>query len=312
MTRGQYILHRLAQLVPVILIITVIVFLMLRLIPGDPVTAVVGERATDEEIARVRGAMGLDEPIWLQYFYYMRDLVQFDFGESLTYDVPVSELLTRRFSVTISLALATTVLTNLIAIPLGILAALKKDSLLDNVVRTLLVVTMVMPPFWSGILLIIFFSIRLGIFPVSGFGEGFVDNLHHLVLPALTIALGLAPILIRSLRTSILETLQMDYVKTARAKGVEEQSVIRIHVLRNALVPYVTLLGAHVAFLMAGTVIIEKVFAIPGAGALLVDSVSARDYPVVQSLTLLFAFLVIGVNLFTDILYSFLDPRVRY
>lgn len=227
-------------------------------------------------------------------------------------DVPVTDVLPRRLAVTLSLALYTVVLTNLIAIPLGTLSALKKDSLLDNVVRTALMVTMVMPSFWVGILFIIFFSIRLGLFPVSGFGDTLVQNVHHLFLPALTVSLFLAGILIRSLRSSILEILQADYVKAARAKGLTNRDVMTVHVLRNALIPYVTLLGIHVAFLLAGTVIVEKVFALPGAGALLVDSVSARDYPMVQALTLVFALLVIFANLITDVIYSFLDPRVRF
>lgn len=312
MSRAQFIARRLVQMIPVVFFITIVVFMLLRLIPGDPVTAVLGERATDEDIARVKGEMGLDRPIWVQYGYYMRDLAQLDLGESSRFDVPVTEILPRRLRVTLSLALYTTVLTNLIALPLGILSAIKKDSLLDNVVRSALIVAMVMPSFWVGILFIIFFSIRLGLFPVAGFGDNIVDNVHHLFLPALTISLGLAAVLIRSLRSSILDTMQTEYVKTARAKGLSNQSVITAHVLRNALVPYVTLLGIHIAFLLAGTVIVEKVFALPGAGALLIDSVAARDYSMVQALTLVFALLVISANLITDLLYSFLDPRVRF
>lgn len=312
MSRAQYIARRLVQMIPVVFFITIVVFMLLRLIPGDPVTAVLGERATDEDIARVKREMGLDRPIWVQYAYYMRDLAQFDLGESSRFDVPVTEILPRRLRVTLSLAIYTTVLTNLIALPLGILSAIKKDSLLDNVVRSALIVAMVMPSFWVGILFIIFFSIKLGLFPVAGFGDSLVENVHHLFLPALTISLGLAAVLIRSLRSSILDTMQTEYVKTARAKGLSNQSVITAHVLRNALVPYVTLLGIHIAFLLAGTVIVEKVFALPGAGALLIDSVAARDYSMVQALTLIFALLVISANLITDLLYSFLDPRVRF
>ena len=312
MSRGQYIARRLIQMIPVVFLITIVVFMMLRLIPGDPVTAVLEDRATDEEVARVRKELGLDRPIWVQYGIYVRDLAQLDLGESTKFDVPVTELLPRRFRVTLSLALYTAVLTNIIAVPLGVLSALKRDSLFDNIVRTGLMVSMVMPSFWIGIILIIVFSIRLDLFPVAGFGDNLLENLHHLFLPALTISMGLSAILIRSLRSSILDTLSTDYVQTARAKGLAEKSVIAGHVLRNALIPYVTLLGIHIAFLLAGAVIVEKVFALPGAGALLIDAVSARDYPVVQSLTLIFALLVICSNLLTDIIYSFLDPRVRF
>jgi peptide/nickel transport system permease protein len=298
-------------MIPVLFGITVILFFLIRLIPGDPATAVLGERATDEAIVRIRHSMGLDEPIYVQYLYYMRDLAQLNLGESLRYDVPVTELLGRRLVVSISLALYTVVLTTAISLPLGILAALRKDGLLDNVVRAVLTVAMVMPSFWIGIIFIIVFSIKLGIFPVSGFGDTFAEHLRHLFLPALTLSLGLSAILIRNLRSSILEALQTDYVKTARAKGLAERDVITTHVLRNALIPFVTLLGIHTSFLMGGTVIVESVFALPGAGKLLIDGVRARDYTVVQSATLVFAVLVIFVNLATDIIYSFLDPRVR-
>lgn len=311
MTRGQYILRRLVQMIPVLIGITIVLFLMIRLIPGDPATAVLGERATDEAVERIRHSMGLDKPIWVQYAYYMRDLARLDLGDSLRYDVPVSSLIGRRLVVSFSLAIYTVILTTVISLPLGIMAALKKNSIADNIVRSVLTVTMVMPSFWIGIIFIIVFSIKLGLFPVSGFGDSFTGHLRHLFLPALTLSLGLAPILIRSLRSSILEALETDYVKTARAKGLTERNVITVHVLRNALIPYVTLLGIHTSFLMGGTVIVESVFALPGAGKLLIDGVRARDYTIVQSATLVFALLVIGVNLATDIVYSFLDPRIR-
>lgn len=312
MSRGQYIARRLVQMIPVLLGVTIIVFLMLHLIPGDPAAAMLGDQATDVTIARLRQAMGLDRPLWVQYFYFMRNLAELNLGKSIKYGVPVASLLGPRLLVTFSLVVITAVITSIISLPLGILAALKKDSLLDNVVRSSLMVTMVMPSFWIGIILIIIFSIRLRLFPVSGIGRGPLDDVYHLILPALTISLGLAPILIRSLRSSILEALGTDYIKTARAKGLSERVVISTHVLRNALIPAVTLLGISIGFLMGGAVIIEKVFSLPGAGALLIDSVSARDYPVVQSATLVFSLLVILVNLATDILYSFLDPRVRF
>jgi peptide/nickel transport system permease protein len=192
-----------------------------------------------------------------------------------------------------------------------VLAALKKDSLIDNVVRSTLMVTMVMPTFYTGIILIILLSIKVDLFPVSGYGETFPEHVHHLFLPSLALALGISPMLIRVLRSSILDALHSDYVTTARAKGLSEQNVITLHVLRNALIPTVTLFGVTIGGLMGGTVITEKVFALPGAGALLVDSVAARDYPTVQSATFVFAIMVIMVNLITDIIYSFLDPRVR-
>jgi peptide/nickel transport system permease protein len=309
---GSYIARRLVQMIPVVFGITLILFFMLRLIPGDPASVMLGERATDEAVARINHELGLDQPIYIQYGYFLRDLATLNLGTSIKYQVPVAALLGQRLLVSLSVVGVTLVLTILIAFPLGVLAALKKDSLIDNVVRSLFVVLMLMPSFWIGILLIIFFSVQLGLFPVSGYGSGLFDTLHHLFLPALTIALAITPVLVRALRSSILDALSADYVRTARAKGLRERTVITAHVLRNALIPATTLLGLSIGSLMGGTVILEKVFALPGAGALLIDSIGARDYPVVQAATMVFATLVILVNLLTDIVYSFLEPRVRF
>ena len=299
-------------MIPVLVGVTIIVFLMVHLIPGDPASAMLGDQATDVSVARVKKQLGLDKPLYEQYFYFVRNLAELNLGTSIKFRVPVASILLKRLQVSLSLVVVTVLLTILISLPLGILAALKKDSIIDNIVRSTLMVTMVMPSFWSGIILILIFSIRFRLLPVSGYGATFPQHIVHLILPALTISLGLAPILIRSLRTSILDTFQSDYIKTARSKGLEERSVMTVHVLRNALIPTVTLLGISIGFLMGGTVIIERVFSLPGAGALLIDSVSARDYPVVQAATLIFALLVILVNLATDIVYSFIDPRVQY
>ena len=312
MSRGQYILRRLVQMVPVLLGVTIIVFTIIHMIPGDPASAMLGPNATDQAVAALNHQLGLDKPLYVQYGYFMRNLFELNLGSSTKFRVPVSSLVFNRLEVSLSVVAMTIILTIIISLPLGILAALKKDSLLDNIVRSALMVTMVMPSFWVGIILILFFSIRLKLLPVSGYGSNPVDHVKHLILPALTISLSIAPILIRSLRTSILETMQTEYVKTARSKGLTERNVITVHVLRNALIPTITLLGISIGFLMGGTVIIERVFSLPGAGALLIDSVSARDYPVVQAATLIFAVLVIAVNLATDIIYSFIDPRVRF
>ena len=309
---SHYIARRLVQMIPVVFGITMLLFFMLRLIPGDPASVMLGERATDAAVERINHELGLDQPIYVQYGYFLRDLATLNLGTSIKYQVPVAELLGQRLLVSFSVVGVTLVLTIVIAFPLGVLAALKKDSLIDNVVRAIFVVLMLMPSFWVGILLIIFFSVQLGLFPVSGYGSGLLDTLHHLFLPALTIALAITPVLVRALRSSILDALSADYVRTARAKGLRERAVITANVLRNALIPAITLLGLSIGSLMGGTVILEKVFALPGAGALLIDSIGARDYPVVQAATMVFATMVILVNLLTDIVYSFLDPRVRY
>lgn len=298
-------------MIPVLVGITVIVFALIQAIPGDPATTMLGIHARPEAVAALNRELGLDKPLWEQYGRYVANVVTLDLGHSLKFKVSVASLLQDRLVVSLFLIAYATLLTITISLPLGIAAALKKDGLFDQVMRVVLMVTMVMPGFWVGILLLIVFSIKLGLFPVSGYGDGFVGHLRHLFLPAMTIALSLSPILIRSLRASILEAMSSDYVRTARAKGLRERIVVFGHVLRNALIPAVTLLGLSVGYLMGGTVIIENVFSLPGAGRLLIESIGARDYPVVQSTTLVFAALVIVVNLVTDLTYSFLDPRVR-
>jgi peptide/nickel transport system permease protein len=311
MSRGQYIARRLVQMIPVVFGITVIIFAMIRAIPGDPALTMLGDKATEEKIALYRERLGLNEPIYMQYLYYMRDLVQLDLGDSTQYRVPVKSILWDRLKVSLSVMLMTTLLTVLISLPLGMLAALKKDSLLDNVVRSTLMVSLLMPTFYTGILLIIALAVKVDLFPVSGYGETFTDHVRHLFLPGLTLALGISPILIRTLRSSILEAMTSDYVKTARSKGLAEQAVVTRHVLRNALIPTVTLLGISIGGIIGGTVVTEKVFALPGAGQLLVDAIGARDYSTVQAAVLIVAMLVVLVNLLTDIVYSFIDPRVR-
>jgi peptide/nickel transport system permease protein len=300
------------QVIPVLFGVTIIIFTIIRLIPGDPAQNMLGERAPDAAIREMHHHLGLDKPIWVQYGYWMSDMARLDLGTSQRYRVPVSSLIWSRLKVSLLVVLFTLTLTIAISLPLGILAALKRDSVFDTLVRSGLVVTMVMPSFWIGIIFIIVFGIRLGLFPVSGYGTGFFGHVKSLFLPSLTLALGLAPILIRSLRNGILQTLRADYTRTARAKGLSERAVITVHVLRNALIPSVTLLAISTGSLMGGTVITEKVFALPGAGALLIESITVRDYPVVQVLTLIFALMVILVNIATDVLYSFLDPRVRF
>ena len=310
MNRGQLIARRLAQMVPVLVGVTLVAFALLQLIPGGPAVSILGIHATEESVAALRHQLGLDQPLWRQYLGYLHDVVTLNLGTSIKFKTSVESLLADRLPVSLWLALYAAVLTALIALPLGILSAIWKDSVFDQLVRVLMMVTMVMPAFWLGILLLLVFSVRLGLFPVSGAGEGPVDTLHHLFLPALTIATGIAPVIVRALRASMLEAMGSDYVRTARAKGLGDRGVVTGHVLRNALIAPLTLFGLSVGYLMGGTVIVENVFGLPGAGKLLIDSIGARDYPVVQSTTLVFAALVILVNLATDLVYTFLDPRV--
>jgi len=311
MNRGHFILRRLVQMIPVLFGITLVVFALLQLIPGDPAVTMLGLQARPEAVAALRHELGLDRPLWEQYLRYVGNVITFDLGESLKFKVSVSSLLGDRLLVSLALIVYSTVLMIVLSLPLGIISALRKDGIFDQLTRVVLMVTMVMPAFWIGILFLTFFGLKLQLFPVSGYGETWKEHLHHLFLPAVTIALSITPLLVRALRTSILEALGSDYVRTARAKGLREQAVITTHVLRNALIPALTLLGLSVGYLLGGTVIVENVFSLPGAGKLLVDAIGARDYPLVQSTTLVFATLVILVNLLTDVIYTFLDPRVR-
>jgi peptide/nickel transport system permease protein len=311
MNRSHFILRRLAQMVPVLFGITLVVFALLQLIPGDPATTMLGLQARPEAVAALQRELGLDRPLWEQYLRYLGNVVTLDLGDSLKFKVSVASLLGDRLEVSLALIAYATALMVLLSLPLGIISALRKDGIFDQVTRVVLMVTLVMPAFWVGILFLTYFSVKLQIFPVAGYGKGSREHLHHLFLPALTIALSIVPMLVRALRSSILEAMSSDYVRTARAKGLREQAVVATHVLRNALIPALTLLGLSVGYLLGGTVIVENVFSLPGAGKLLVDAITARDYPLVQSTTLVFAILVIAVNLLTDVIYTFLDPRVR-
>jgi peptide/nickel transport system permease protein len=311
MNRSHFILRRLAQMVPVLFGITLVVFALLQLIPGDPATTMLGLQARPEAVAALQRELGLDRPLWEQYLRYLGNVVTLDLGDSLKFKVSVASLLGDRLEVSLALIAYATVLMIVLSLPLGIISALRKDGIFDQVTRVVLMVTLVMPAFWVGILFLTYFSVKLQIFPVAGYGKGWREHLHHLFLPALTIALSIVPMLVRALRSSILEAMSSDYVRTARAKGLREQAVVATHVLRNALIPALTLLGLSVGYLLGGTVIVENVFSLPGAGKLLVDAITARDYPLVQSTTLVFAILVIAVNLLTDVIYTFLDPRVR-
>jgi peptide/nickel transport system permease protein len=311
MNRGQFILRRLAQMLPVLFGVTLIVFALLQLIPGDPAITMLGLQARPEAVAALRHELGLDRPLWEQYVRYMANLATFDLGDSLKFRVSVSSLLGQRLEVSLVLITYATLLTVVLALPLGIVSALRKDGFIDQITRITLMATLVMPAFWVGIIFLTYFSVKWRLFPVAGYGEGWREHLHHMFLPALTISLGIVPILVRSLRASILEAMGSDYVRTARAKGLRERAVVTAHVLRNALIPALTLLGLSVGYLLGGTVIVENVFSLPGAGKLLVEAIAARDYPLVQATTLVFAALVISINLLTDLIYTFLDPRVQ-
>lgn len=312
MGRAAYIRKRLLLMVVVLFGVTVVIFSMIHLIPGDPAFLILGDRATEAKAAELRHQLGLDQPILFQYWHFITGIVRGDFGMSLLYRQPVNNLVFSRVPTSLFLALYAMALTVVITLPMGILAAVRQNKPTDHLIRALFLFALTTPSFWLGILLIILFSLRLRLFPVAGFGETFLGHLWYLFLPALTLALQLSAVLIRNLRSQIISAMDSDYVRTARAKGLSNRTILLTHVLKNALISTVSIFGLQFGYLVGGTVVIETVFAIPGLGQLLFQSITARDYPVVQAITVLTAFLVILVNLLVDLSYSLLDPRVTY
>jgi len=311
--RFAYILRRLLQAIPVVIGVTVIVFFMIHLVPGDPARTMLGVHATPRRVALLHHEWGLDRSLPAQYVLFMKRLLHGDLGTSLIYNVSAWSLIWGRLPVTLWLIGYGTVLAIVIAIPLAVLAASRKDAARDQIVRAVPLVGLGFPPFWLGIMLLLAFGLHLGrLFPVGGYGTGPIGHLHSMFLPALTVALGISPILIRSLRASLLQVLESDYITTARSKGISERRVLMRHALRNAVVSTVSVLGVNIGFLVGGTVVIEQVFAIPGIGQLMITSVFQRDFPIVQGVTLVFGVMVVLVYLTTDVLHSLLDPRVRF
>ncbi|GAA5335640.1 MULTISPECIES: nickel ABC transporter permease [Thermus] len=303
----SYTLRRLLVAIPTLFGVVLLVFLMVRLAPGDPAVLLAGEFATPETLEAIRTRYGLDRPLVEQFALYLGALLRGDLGESARSRRPVLEELKTYFPNTVELASAAILVALLTGIPLGILAALRPGSGLDLLVMVLALLGVSMPVFWFGLLAILIFSVELGWFPVAGKG-----TLAHLVLPAVTLGVNATALLARMTRGTLLEVLSQDYIRTARAKGLAERVVIFKHALRNALIPVVTVAGLEFGSLLAGAVITETIFAWPGLGQLLVGSILARDYPVVQGAVLLVAVTFILVNLLVDLAYAWIDPRVRY
>jgi peptide/nickel transport system permease protein len=310
MARYSFVGRRLLQVIPVLFGITIVIFFLIRLIPGDPALQILGQHYTKAGGAEIRHALGLDRPVYDQYLLFMKHLFDGNLGQSIAYKQSARTVIEQRLAPTLFLVGYAAVLATIVSIPAGVISALRRGGMFDQFARLTTLVGYAMPAFWLGIILILVFSIHLQLFPVNGYGNSFTSHIDHLFLPSLTIALGFSTILIRTLRSSTLAVLAADYVDTARIKGISRFAVLRKHVLRNAIVSVVVVFGINLAFLISGTVIIENVFSIPGLGSLLVDSVSTRDYPVVQGVTLVFAVFVVGVNLLTDLVHASLDPRV--
>jgi peptide/nickel transport system permease protein len=306
-----YIAKRLLLMVPVAVGITLAVFLLVRLIPGDPARVILGIHATPELLAAVRTHLGLDRSVGVQYLLYVRNLLHGDLGESYFFGQPISSLVLTRAVPTLLLMAYSTVLTLALAVPTGLLAATRRDRAADHLVRVVATVGVGLPSYWTGFVLILVFSVLLPIFPVAGYGDTWTQRAINLFLPALTIALNIAPLVMRSLRSSLGDALAAGYIDTARAKGLPARRVLLGHALRVAILPALNVLGLNIGFLVGNTVIVENVFAVPGLGQLMIASIGTRDYPTIQAVTLLFGVIVVLIYLLTDLVQIVLDPRVR-
>jgi len=306
----RFILQRLIMLVPVMIGITILSFVLLQIMPGDPAERAMGTRASAEELEAMRRLWGLDLPLWQQYLLFLKDCVTGSFGTSLFHKLPVSTLILERIPYTLGLTLYSTMIAVLIALPFATIAALQRGRLADVIIRQLFVLLIAMPPFWLCFVLILMLALNLGFFPTGGVGDGFLENLHRLFLPSLVVGLSTAALIQQSLRATLIDTMKADYVDTARAKGLSRTQVFRRHILRNSLISTISVVGVRISWIIGGTVVVEKIFSVPGLGGLLIDSILARDLPVIRGLVVFFALLVVLVNLMTDIAYSLADPRV--
>lgn len=302
---------RLLQLAAVLVGICIVTFLLLHLAPGDPARLLVGERASEETIAAIRHQYGLDLPLWRQFFTYAGNLLNGDIGQSLRFQRPVSSLITQFMWPTLFLTGYVVCLAVPATVMLAITSARNPGGTADQVIRVAGIAGLTIPVFWLGIMMSRLFGVEWGWFPVSGYGEGFLGHLHHLFLPALSTAIWLVPVLTQSLRAALIEKATADFVTAARAQGANEREIFWKTILPNAVLPTLNLLGVMVAFLIGGTIIVETVYAVPGLGALLINSLLGRDYYVVQGLTLIFAVSTVTITLVVDLLNAYIDPRVR-
>jgi peptide/nickel transport system permease protein len=297
-------------MIPTVVFILIVTFVLIRLLPGDPASAMLGDRARDADVTRINASLGLDKPLIVQFFYFVGRVFTGDLGDSISLKTPVMTLIAQRLPVTLMLIGMAAIIALLLAVPLAFVAALRRERTADTVIRGTFQVGLSMPVFYIGILLLTLFAATLKWFPVGGYGDTFGSKLYHLFLPALTLALSFAAVLMRNLRTAIIGVINAEYVDFARSKGLRTRIILIRHVLRNALISTVTLFGLQIGSLLGGGVITETVFAVPGAGRLMIDSIYGRDYPVLQGLTIALAILVSLTFLVTDIVQAWLDPRI--
>ena len=311
---SRYLLRRLLLTIPVLLFVSLIVFSLINLIPGDPARIMLGEEASKEALEALRKEMGLDRPIYIRYLFWVGRLVRGDFGQSVRDGRSVLDTLLLKLPVTMELAITSLLVAWLIAIPAGALAAWKQRSALDYAATTVALAGISIPNFWLGIMMIYLFAVNLRLLPPSGYVEPWIDfgrNLRLMVMPSIVLGTALAALVMRLLRSSMIEVLHTDYVRTAQAKGLSDRAVIVKHAMKNAMIPVVTIMGLQLGGLLGGAVITETIFAVPGLGRLAVDSILTRDYPMLQGVVLFAALAIMITNLVVDIMYAFLDPRIR-
>lgn len=310
-----YIVRRLLLIIPIMWIVATVAFFLLHMTPGDPVAVLLGPEATAEQIEQMRAQLGLDDPLPIQYVNWFSDLLRGDLGDSLFLNRPVTEALVNRAQPTVILTILASLVAIGLGVPTGVISAIKRGHPTDFGAMLVAMVGISMPTFWLGLNLIWIFGVKLEWLPVAGYvplSEGLWDNLKYMIMPAFTLGAAQAALLARMTRSMMLEVLNEDYVRTARAKGARERTVIIGHALRNALIPLVTVMGLSFAVLMGGAVVTEQVFNIPGVGRLLIQAVLRRDFPLIQGIVLVIAFLYVVINLLVDILYVYLDPRLHY
>ena len=312
---GRYTLQRLLAMIPVLVVVAIVTFSLIHITPGDPVALMAGDEATPEQKEAIRKDMGLDRPIYQQLVIYFADLLRGDLGESIFNKFKVTTLISQRLEPTLFIAVFSQLVSIIIAIPLGILAAWKANTWIDRVVMVIAVLGLAIPSFWLGANLIWVFAVKLHWFPAFGYipiSEGVVPWIKSITLPSISVGFISAALIARMTRASMLEVLREDYVRTARAKGLGEQAVLLGHAFKNASIPVVTIIGIGIAGLVSGLVVTEAVFGIPGVGRLIVDAVNRRDYPVIQGVILMFTVAYVLINLIVDLIYGYLDPRIRY
>ncbi|QSO47846.1 ABC transporter permease [Alicyclobacillus mengziensis] len=309
-----YVAKRILTMIPVLIFLSIMVFSLIHLIPGDPAEIILGQDATPQALAALRAQMGLNRPLPMQYFHWLGNLLHGNLGYSLLDHTPVSTLIMQRLPVTVELAIGTVIVAFLIAFPLGILAAVKRDKWEDFTALFASTVGLSVPPFWIGILFLLFFTVKIHLFPSSGYvpiWRNFGQNMSVMILPMVATGIREAAVLLRMLRSTLLDVIDQDFVRTARAKGLRGFGVIVRHALKNALIPVITTGGLQIAGLLGGLVITEQIFSLPGFGTLLIQSVFSRDYTTVQACALIAALLVVIVNLLVDLVYGLVDPRIR-